>query len=194
MSEDSIIRHCAPTLAGLKTGNLFTCSYTTEEEIREDIRRLNEILVPRGVRVLPMRFSPRKVLVYVYRPGRLAQDLANRKAANLLDKNGYSGKSSECCVACLSKKLKENQDFPHEIGLFLGYPPEDVRGFIEQGPDCCKCLGCWKVYDDVEASRKKFNQFDQCSRVYRDRWKNGSSLERLTVASPVNSNISPVHR
>ena len=31
----------------------------------------------------------------------------------------------------LIKRLNEDAEFPHEIGLFPGYPPEDVRGFIE---------------------------------------------------------------
>ena len=26
MSEDLLIRHCSPTLAGIKTGNLFSCA------------------------------------------------------------------------------------------------------------------------------------------------------------------------
>ena len=27
MSEEQVVRNCAPTLAGLKTGNLFACSW-----------------------------------------------------------------------------------------------------------------------------------------------------------------------
>lgn len=33
-------------------------------------------------------------------------------------------------VQQLLEKLCESQDFPHEIGLFLGYPFEDVRGLF----------------------------------------------------------------
>ena len=33
MSEDLIIKHCAPTLAGLKTGNIFNASYESEDEL-----------------------------------------------------------------------------------------------------------------------------------------------------------------
>ena len=35
------------------------------------------------------------------------------------------------CIVKLIGRLQENEGFPHEIGLFLGYPPEDVLGFIE---------------------------------------------------------------
>ena len=33
MSEELIIRCCAPTLASIKTGNMFTCPYTDKEEL-----------------------------------------------------------------------------------------------------------------------------------------------------------------
>lgn len=56
------------------------------------------------------------------------------------------------------RKLRRSEDFPHEIGLFLGYPLEDVAGFMELGPCSCKCTGCWKVYGNVEAAKKKFAQ------------------------------------
>ena len=33
MSEDLIIKHCSPTLAGLKTANLFTCVYAQKQDV-----------------------------------------------------------------------------------------------------------------------------------------------------------------
>mgnify|MGYP006917983558 CR=1 FL=1 len=30
MSEEQVVRNCAPTLAGLKTGNLFACPYESQ--------------------------------------------------------------------------------------------------------------------------------------------------------------------
>lgn len=39
MSEEMLVRHCAPTLAGLKTGNLFSCEFEDEEAMRFSLRR-----------------------------------------------------------------------------------------------------------------------------------------------------------
>lgn len=44
MSDEMIIRHCSPTLAGLKTGSLFSCEYTSEREVKESVQRLNQRL------------------------------------------------------------------------------------------------------------------------------------------------------
>ena len=184
MSEDYIIRNCAPTLAGLKTASMFTCPYDDKAALLDSIRQLNKKLGPKGLRLLPLRFSDKKALVYLYRPARLRQDLSDETAAKLLQRQGYEPGSCEKCVVHLIRKLREQEDFPHEIGLFLGYPAEDVHGFMEKGPDCCKCTGCWKVYTDEEAAQKTFAQYKKCSRVYRDQWAKGKDIRKLTV--PVN--------
>ena len=66
MSDEMIIRHGSPTLAGLKTGNLFTCSYSGKKELLDTLRSLNCRLAPKGVRIIPLRFSEKKVLLYIY--------------------------------------------------------------------------------------------------------------------------------
>lgn len=182
MSEEHIIRHCAPTLAGLKTGSMFTCPYTDKNELLDSLRQLNRKLSPKGLRVIPLRFSERKALIYLYRPNRLRSDLSDSTAARLLEANGYRWESCENCVVRLAQRLRDQQDFPHEIGLFLGYPPEDVCGFIENDACGFKCVGCWKVYGDEAAAKKKFAQYKKCTRVYCEQWAKGKAIERLTVA------------
>ncbi len=85
-------------------------------------------------------------------------------------------------MAHLRKKLRENNSFPHEIGLFLGYPPADVKGFIQDGPRCAKRTGYWQVYGDEEKAEKTFERYRKCTRIYRAQISCGRSLERLTVS------------
>ena len=56
VSEDLFVRCCAPTLAGIKAGSMFSYQYESKEEMREDIRRLNRAFVTRGLIVLPLRY------------------------------------------------------------------------------------------------------------------------------------------
>ena len=72
MSEELLVRSCAPTLAGLKTANLFNCPYTDAEEIKSAARKYNKILVKKGLRVLPLKMRENRALIYVYRPSRLS--------------------------------------------------------------------------------------------------------------------------
>lgn len=81
----------------------------------------------------------------------------------------------------LVRRLNRGEDFPHEIGLFLGYPAEDVSGFIRHGARCAKCVGTWKVYGDEESARKKFALYQKCTRLYCEAYRKHNNLDRLLV-------------
>lgn len=178
MSEELIVRHCAPTLANLKTGSLFVCPITDRPSFFSSLRSLNEFLVPKGLRALPLRIREHSALVYLYRPSRLKKDLEDPAAIKILQDHGYScyGK----CLPKLIERVRASEEFPHEIGLFLGYPPEDVQGFLDHRP--CKCSGCWKVYGDENKAKKTFDLYKKCERVYCQQLARGIDIKRLTVA------------
>ncbi len=178
MSEEMIIRHCSPTLAGLKTANMFTQFFASDFEMRETLRKLNKIFVKKGLKIIPLRWKNSKALLYLFRPANLKEDLKNSLAEGLLSERGYDEKEPGRCICQLIKRLEGNDDFPHEIGLFLGYPPEDVCGFIENH-DECKCTGCWKVYGDKEEAEKTFAKYKKCKEVYCRQFAKGRTIEQL---------------
>lgn len=182
MSEEMIINHCSPTLAGIKTGALFNCAYPSERELRSSVRAWNKTLSPKGLRVLPLRYNGRTALIYIYRPAMLSADLKNEAARRLLRKCGYVSETPEGCIVQLLRRFAECDEFPHEIGLFLGYPPEDVCGFIANKACGYKCVGYWKVYGDEEKAKKAFAKFEKCTRCYCRQHAKGKSIERLAVA------------
>lgn len=182
MSEEMLIRHCSPTLAGLKTGNLFPCECHSPEALTRELCRLNRKLVPKGIRILPLQIGRERALIYVYRPKALKSDLSDQRARALLLKYGYVPDNSDHCVIHLIHRLREEKEFPHEIGLFLSYPPEDVMGFIDNRAANHKYMGHWKVYGDEQAAKCLFDKFESCSRIYSQQWKQGKSIEQLTVA------------
>ena len=180
MSEELIVRHCSPTLAGIKTGSLFSSEYSSEDEVKIYVCRLNKKLVPFGLRVLPIKLGKR-ALIYVYRPLQLKKTLKGKVAEKLLKELGYKSDNADLCVVQLINRVRSSAEFPHEIGIFLGYPPEDVRCFVENGAKKCKCNGCWKVYGNEKAAKLTFKRYKKCTDIYSARWKNGVSIEQLCV-------------
>ena len=67
ISEELLIFHCSPTMAGLKTGNLFNCPVKNNRTFLENIREMNRRLLPRGVRIVPLKNMGQSVLVYMCR-------------------------------------------------------------------------------------------------------------------------------
>jgi hypothetical protein len=160
---------------------MFSSAYESREEMREAICKWNRKLRSKGIRILPLRYKDGVALIYFYRPSMLSKDMKNKDACRMLSELGYDLSSCERRIAQLIERLSEDSEFPHEIGLFLGYPPEDVSGFIENRACGCKCVGCWKVYGDREKAEKTFLRYKKCTRIYRDQWINGKSIKRLTV-------------
>lgn len=174
-----ILRHCAPTLAGIKTGNLVNCK---AGETVAWMRQMRPLLLSRGIDVrIVCRFKDR-VLLYVYRPDLLARDMADPDVRRFLCALGYAPDDLTGCVSRLRKRFPETR-FPHEVGLFLGYPLADVLGFIEHDGKNYKCRGCWKVYADEEGARLAFGKYRACTRSLLRSYQCGMGLERLIVAN-----------
>ena len=81
MSEDTVIRHGAPTLAGMKTGNLFPCFFSSPQALAEELRAMNRVLVPRGLRLVPLRREKGRALLYLFRPAALSGTWPRRRSA-----------------------------------------------------------------------------------------------------------------
>ena len=181
MSEEYLVWQAAPTLAGLKTGNLFPCKYDSYEDLKRDIRAVNRALNSKGLRLIPLRRNDKQALLYLYRPERLRADLSAPEAAAILRREGYGDCRDTHCLHELMRRLRQFGEFPHEIGLFLSYPPEDVQGFIDNRVQNYKRICAWKVYGDAERARKTFCAYKKCTDCYCRRKAAGASLERLAV-------------
>ncbi len=180
MSEEMIINNCSPTLAGLKTGSLFTAAFRDETERVTALRSWNFLLRKKGLRAVPLGEKNGRTLVYVYRISRLCTDLRDSAARSILSERGYDCDRPESCIAHLAGRLQREPEFPHEIGLFLGYPPEDVSGFIGGKP--CKLTGAWKVYGDEERAARTFARYRKCTSVYAKLYAAGKPMDKLVVA------------
>lgn len=181
MSEALIVRHCSPTLAGLKTANMFVCTYTDKAELRESIRSINVMLKDKGVRMIPLRAANGRALIYVYRPKKLENDLKSPLSGAILASCGYYEGTASRLIKELIDRLGGSEEFPHEIGLFLGYPPEDVRCFMCDRNRECKCVGCWRAYNNEKEAERTFAKFKKCTEVYCSKLREGYPLNKLTV-------------
>ena len=181
MLEELFVKYCSPTLAGLKTGNMFNCSFENMNELEKGIKYMNSILNGKGVYVCSLSIKRGRALIYVFRPHKLMCCLNCSESRKILEKEGYVGTNIEENVEHLSKRICMCKEFPHEIGLFLGYPVEDVKGFIENRGRNCKCCGCWKVYANECEAVKTFAKFKKCTDVYCRKLREGSNISKLTI-------------
>ena len=180
--ERVLLTHCAPTLAGLKCANLVRLT-GPRAELEAAAQAWKATLAPRGVHVRTARWDGDSALLYLYREGHLRREWEKPGAADFLRRHGYEpGAAVQENVELLLRRIARRPCFPHEIGLFLGYPLEDVQGFIENCGKNYRLCGCWKVYGDPQAALRCFARYEKCARVYLQCYQNGHPLSRLTVA------------
>lgn len=180
--EKALITLCAPTLAGHKCGSLFYHRAAHGRLTKESVKETDFLLADKGVRVRTLKTCPEGSLVYVYRPAMLNAKLSKPDVQAFLKMYAYEGVEIDACLERLTERIHCGADFPHEVGVFLDYPLEDVIGFIKhRGCGYC-CVGCWKVYGDAEAAQRTFELYKKCKRVYADCYHRGFDVTRLTVA------------
>lgn len=182
--ETVMIEQCSPVLAGLKAAGLFRYETQDCKDLAERVRGWNARLGEKGLRVRVLKGCTRthRYLVYVYRESRLREVLSDENVRAFLVQEGYHlPEGSDDCeplLRQLSRRLCCEAEFPHEIGVFLGYPLTDVVGFIENQGRNFTCCGCWKAYGDRDAAERLFAQLNKCTIVL-------SSARRLSLTCTI---------
>ena len=85
--------------------------------------------------------------------------LVNKRCINFLKFVGYS---SDYELNDYMDELVfrlQSEEFPHEIGVFLGYPLKDVLGFMGYGNKELVEVRNWRIYGDKEISYEVYNNF-----------------------------------
>ena len=122
---------CAPLITGLKVANLLIIPSKNEE----------------------------------YREASLTVWLTKAENRVLLRETGYNGKVLSDILRAVQIRyeayVQKGKDFPHEIGVLLGYPAEDVKGFVVNEGKNYLYSGYWKVYGDLSEAKQLFYKFDR---------------------------------
>ena len=89
----------------------------------------------------------KRVQILFYRRNNLKKCINEKWRNKYLKRLGYTNCANlEITLNILADNFTK-KDFPHEIGIFLGYPLKDVIGFIEYKDKAQKIKGTmWKVY------------------------------------------------
>jgi hypothetical protein len=174
--EMQIAMQCAPLIAGLKISNLLNIR-------REDFATMQAIIRPGQLSWYLLLQSDEKITVLLFHRESLESYLRKPQVREMLEQAGYENLSLGCILKEFSMRYAEymesKSDFPHEMGLFLGYPTEDVAGFITHQGNDCLFVGYWKVYEDKEGKQKIFEGFENAKERLIQLLSSGISMEKI---------------
>ncbi|ROR26357.1 uncharacterized protein DUF3793 [Mobilisporobacter senegalensis] len=171
-----IARQCAPLLTGIKISNLLI----TSVDYKENIYGLFE------GSVISMKFLAgidERNTFLLYKQEDLVKYINEPQIQNYLIYAGYESMELEYILEEFASRystyLKEKGDFPHELGLLLGYPVEDVIGFIENEGRNFLYIGYWKVYSNLEEAIETFKKYNYAKEIVTSLVSQGVSIQRI---------------
>ena len=148
---------CAPVVSRCKPANLLIIPPGQMEQARRLVRLC-------GLSYFRLYASAEKIILFVYDPALLAGCLARPAHRRFFQRRGYGalrlGPLLLEVAARYRRCLEEQGEFPHELGLLLGYPLRDVEGYMRHGGKDYLLSGYWKVYGRAEEARRTFRRYD----------------------------------
>mgnify|MGYP002624611857 CR=1 FL=1 len=178
--EQTLMYFAAPALCGLKSANLISAKPAASSA--QILSQWNKELSPSGKRIVLIRRSKSLNLLFVYDKNILYQTLSGSSQILYLKQKGYPvAKGMDALLAELFHRLACQPSFPHEIGLFLGYPLEDVICFEKDGGRMSKYSGMWQVYGNVEEARRQMQLYRQCSANCRNYLDMGMNIPYIST-------------
>ena len=170
---------CAPLIAGIKISNLFIIDNSSIQDALYAFKKykLSYYFLLR---------TAKKTTFLLYDRDGLENYLRDESVSELLGQMGYGSNGLMDSLRLFRTRYRqyasENKGFPHELGLFLGYPPEDIEGFKRYKGRNFKCCGYWKVYGNAESAQKKLDEYTLSREKQMQAMKNGVTIKVAAAA------------
>lgn len=194
MSFDETIIHCsAPSLCGIKPASLFSMKNDCFNSGRTKLNEWRNIFSKLKRYFVPIKKNDDRMLFFVFDRFLLEKICSDEKNIEYLKSKKYPvEKGFNAILTEILHRLTFSENFPHEIGLFLGYPLEDVIGFEEDSTKY-KYAGVWKVYGDKDAAKRQMILYKKCTEECMNWISNGSSVP-ASIKNYTNSNFNSFKR
>lgn len=180
--EQTLAWHCAPSMAGIKAADLVAWT-PPQQGGRELLGHYVRLLAQRGTCLVGAGALPAAgcCCSSFARPALWLAGAAPCLCHAV--RWDYPVERGMWAMLGHLRRRLQGEPFPHEIGLFLGYPPADVEGFLRDGGRGCTLNGTWKVYGDPEEAARRFSAFRRCRSALSARLAQGLTLAQILPAA-----------
>ena len=171
-----IALQCAPLLKRVK----IACITNIDQRL---CKELSGTLKGAGISFKVLGVKEGKVRILFYRKEEFGAYIARSENLEFLRSYGYSKGDVNSILLRLSERMQQALDaedeFPHEIGVFLGYPIEDVRGFVIHKGKHYLIAGYWKVYGNPMKAAMIFHSYDHARTSVVNEVLIGKSIDEI---------------
>lgn len=154
----------AAVRSGVKPGELLRVRHSYESQHRADSPfsfTRDDVLKILKLDYVRLRVEENSSLVLFFHRDSLRRAVSQPENLATLSRCGYPATTD---LKPLLKTLYLRfavEKFPHEVGVFIGYPAKDVVGFIEKSRPRTPCRCPWTVFGDATESLSLSNLYRQ---------------------------------
>ena len=132
-----------------------------------------------NIKHIDLRECDNALIILIYDEEQLKKYIFREENKAFLMKLGYYEEEK---IDSYMEKLKERYNefkCPHELGVFLGFPIDDVKDFMECTKKKCLACGYWMGFDNYNTAKKIFNTYDRIKEHTMEHILKGSSSHKV---------------
>lgn len=180
--ENFLVYHTALVIAKVKPAVTITLGKRKIERINAWNKYGRKFLNSIDLKCIELRETKNSIILLVYDEELLEKEINTRDHIEFLKNLGYSQELNINEYVRFLKIRYEKYHCPHELGVFLGIPIEDVKDFMKCTDKKCLLCGYWKVYNNKDDAEKIFTKYDKIKDFTMKSMLNGSLSRDLILS------------
>jgi hypothetical protein len=180
--EKFLIYNSSLVIAGIKPGVTVTIKKNKKKLYSSWLQFGSCFMETINLSFVELRESNDSIIIMIYDKIILEDELNKDSHIEFLRNIGYSFNYDVNYYIDTLKSRYKNYHCPHELGLFLGIPFDDVKDFMECTTKKCLLCGYWKVYNDSDKAKKIFNNYDKVKEYTIKNILKGNSSRELALS------------
>ena len=159
--EKFLIYNASLVISGVKPSATITIKKGNENLYDKWIKYGISFLKEIDIQYINLRECSNALIILIYSEEKLSNYIFKEENKRFLRQLGYSEENDMREYLEILKRRYKEFNCPHELGIFLGFPLNDVKYFMNCKDKKCLSCGYWLVYNNLQEAQEIFSKYDK---------------------------------
>lgn len=159
--EKFLIYNASLVISGVKPSATITIKKGNENLYDKWIKYGISFLKEIDIQYINLRECSNALIILIYSEEKLSNYIFKEENKRFLRQLGYSEENDMREYLEILKRRYKEFNCPHELGIFLGFPLNDVKDFMNCKDKKCLSCGYWLVYNNLQEAQEIFSKYDK---------------------------------
>lgn len=179
--EKFLIYNASLVISGVKPSATVTIKKGNDNLYDKWVKYGRDFLKNIDIQYINLRECDNALIILIYNEEQLKNYIFKTENKKFLMQLGYTDENDINKYLYILEKRYKEFNCPHELGVFLGFPLNDVKDFMECKKKKCLSCGYWLVYNNLKEAKETFNKFDKVKEYTVSYILNGDSSHNVAL-------------